>query len=168
MMATVKTIALLLLLFPGQLWALAADGDQPIEVEADSLEVRESEHISIYQGNVKLIQGSLQISSERLVIRFNEDNELQVIEMTGSPARFRQLDDDQMEMLGEAAQIDYTENQSLLVLRGKARFSRAGDIIESEMIRVNTESNSIQAGSSESDERVKMLIQPRQDSKSSK
>ncbi len=166
-MAIVKAIVLLLLLFPGQLWALASDGDQPIEVEADSLEVRESEQVSIYQGNVKLIQGSLQISSERLVIRFNEGNELQVIEMTGSPARFRQLDDDQMEMLGEAAQIDYTENQSLLVLRGKARFSHAGDIIESEMIRVNTESNSIQAGSSESDERVKMLIQPRQDSKSS-
>lgn len=166
MMAIVKTIVLLLLLFPGQLRALASDGDQPIEVEADSLEVRESEHISIYQGNVKLVQGSLQISSERLVIRFNADNELQVIEMTGAPARFRQLDDDQTEMLGEAAQIDYTESQSLLVLRGSARFSHAGDIIESEMIRVNTESNSIQAGSSESDERVKMLIQPRQDSKS--
>ena len=167
MTATVKIIVLLLLWLPGQLWALASDGDQPIEVEADSLEVRESEHISIYQGNVKLTQGSLQISSERLVIRFNEDSELQVIEMTGAPARFRQLDDDQMEMLGEASQIDYTENQSLLVLRGSARFSHAGDIIESEMIRVNTESNSIQAGSSESDERVKMLIQPRQDSKSS-
>jgi len=167
MMAIVKTIVLLLLLFPGQLRALASDGDQPIEVEADSLEIRESEHISIYQGNVKLVQGSLQIISERLVIRFNEDNELQVIEMTGAPARFRQLDDDQMEMLGEAAQIDYTESQSLLELRGSARFSHAGDIIESEMIRVNTESNNIQAGSSESDERVKMLIQPRQDSKSS-
>lgn len=167
MMAIVKTIVLLLLAFPGQLWALASDGDQPIEVEADRLEVRESEQISIYQGNVKLAQGSLQISCERLVIRFNEDNELQVIEMTGAPARFRQLDDDQKEMLGEAAQIDYTESQSLLVLRGSARFSHAGDIIESEMIRVNTESNSIQAGSSESDERVKMLIQPRQDSNSS-
>ena len=167
MMATVKTIVLLLWLFPGQLLALATDGDQPIEVEADSLEVRESEHISIYQGNVQLVQGSLRISSERLVIRFNADNELQVIEMTGTPARFRQLDDDQMEMLGEATQIDYTESQNLLVLRGSARFSHAGDIIESEMIRVNTESNSIQAGSSESDERVKMLIQPRQDSKSS-
>ena len=167
MTAIVKNIVLLLLLFPGQPWALASDGDQPIEVEADSLEVRESENISIYQGNVKLVQGSLRISSERLVIRFNADNELQVIEMTGAPARFRQLDDDQMEMLGEASQIDYTESQSLLELRGSARFSHAGDVIESEMIRVNTESNSIQAGSSESDERVKMLIQPRQNSRTS-
>jgi len=165
-MAIVKTITLLLLLLPGQPWALTSDGDQPIEVEADSLEVRESEHISIYLGNVKMVQGSLEISSDRMVIRFNDANDLQFIEMTGTPAKFRQLDDDQQEMLGQATQIDYSESESILVLRGSAHFSRGGDIIESELIRVNTENNHIEAGSSESDERVKMLIQPRQDSKS--
>ncbi len=165
-MAIVKSILLLLLLLPCQLWALAADGDQPIEVEADSLEVREDENISIYQGNVYLVQGSLEIRSDRLVIHFNDANELQLMEMTGTPAKFRQLDDDQQEMLGQANQIDYTETRSLLELRGTARFSHAGDIIESDLIRINTENNGIQAGSSESDDRVKMLIQPKQDTKS--
>lgn len=166
-MKIVKAVALFLLLLPTQLWALASDGDQQIEVEADSLEVREAENISIYEGSVNLVQGSLQISCDRMVIHFNDANELQLIEMTGDPARFRQLDDDQQEMLGQAKQIDYTEAQSLLELRGTARFSHAGDIIESDLIRVNTESNGIQAGSSESDQRVKMLIKPRQDSTSS-
>ena len=166
-MKIVKAVALFLLLLPTQLWALSSDGDQPIEVEADSLEVREAENISIYEGNVNLVQGSLQISCDRMVIRFNDDNELQLIEMTGDPARFRQLDDDQQEMLGQAQQIDYTESQSLLELRGTARFSHAGDIIESDLIRVDTENYGIQAGSSESDRRVKMLIKPRQNSTSS-
>ena len=163
-MKIVKAVALFLLLLPTQLWALSSDGDQPIEVEADSLEVREAENISIYEGNVNLVQGSLQISCDRMVIHFNNDNELQLIEMIGDPARFRQLDDDQQEMLGQAEQIDYTESQSLLELRGTARFSHAGDIIESDLIRVDTENNGIQAGSSESDRRVKMLIKPRQNS----
>jgi len=163
-MKIVKVLALFLLLLPTQLWALGSDGDQPIEVEADSLEVRDAENISIYEGNVNLVQGSLQISCDRMVIHFNNANELQLIEMTGDPARFRQLDDDQQEMLGQAKQIDYTEAQSVLELRGTARFSHAGDIIESDLIRVDTESNGIQAGSSESDRRVKMLIKPRQDS----
>ncbi len=166
-MKIVKTVALLLLLLPTQLWALASDGEQPIEVEADRLEVREAENISIYEGKVNLVRGSLQISCDRMVIHFNDANELQLIEMTGDPARFRQLDDDQQEMLGQAKQIDYTEAQSLIELRGKARFSHAGDIIESDLIRVDTENNGIQAGSSESDQRVKMLIKPRQDSTSS-
>jgi len=163
-MATVKSVALLLLLLPCQLWALATDRDQPIEVEADQLEVREQEGISIYQGNVKLVQGSLEINADRVVIHFNEANELTLMEMTGTPATLRQLDDNQQEMWGEAKQIDYTQSKSLLELRDSARLSQAGDIIESDLIRINTENSSLQAGSMESDQRVKMLIQPKQDS----
>jgi len=163
-MATVKSVALLLLLLPCQLWALATDRDQPIEVEADQLEVREQERVSIYLGNVKLVQGSLEINADRVVIHFNEANELTLMEMTGTPATLRQLDDNQQEMWGEAKQIDYTQSKSLLELRNSARLSQAGDIIESDLIRINTESSSLQAGSMESDQRVKMLIQPKQDS----
>jgi len=163
-MATVKSVALLLLLLPCQLWALATDRDQPIEIEADQLEVREQERVSIYQGNVKLVQGSLEINADRVVIHFNEANELTLMEMTGTPATLRQLDDNQQEMWGEAKQIDYTQSKSLLELRDSARLSQAGDIIESDLIRINTENSSLQAGSMESDQRVKMLIQPKQDS----
>jgi lipopolysaccharide export system protein LptA len=166
-MTIVKTCALLLLLLPGQLWALSSDGEQPIEVEADELEVRDKEKTSIYLGNVTLVQGSLEISADRVVIHFNETNDLVLMEMTGTPATFRQLTDDQQEILGEALHIDYTQSESLLELRDSARISQAGDIIESDLIRINTESNSLQAGSSDSDQRVKMLIQPKQNSNSS-
>ena len=162
----IKITTLLLMLLPAQLWALATDGDQQIQIEADSLEVREAENISIYEGNVSFVQGSLEINSERLVIHFNDANDLVLIEMTGVPAKFRQLDDEQQELLGQAQQIDYTESKTLLELRGAARFSHAGDTIESELIRIDTENNSIQAGSSESDQRVKMLIQPKPDTES--
>jgi lipopolysaccharide export system protein LptA len=156
-----RTITLLLLLLPAQLWALANDRDQPIEVEADSLELGESENISIYQGNVKLVQGSLEISADRLVIHFNDNNDLTLMEMIGAPATLRQLDDERQEMRGQATQINYLETESVLELLGQARFIHGGDIIESDKIRINTENNAIQAGSSEPDQRVKMLIQPR-------
>ena len=163
-MAIVRSTALLLLLLPCQLWALATDADQPIEIEADELEVREQERVSIYLGNVKLVQGSLEINADRIVIHFNELNELTIMEMTGAPATLRQLDENQQEIWGEARQIDYTQTKSLLELREDARFTHAGDVIESELIRINTLNSSLQAGSTESDQRVKMLIQPRQDS----
>jgi len=161
----VKTVSILLFLFlllPLRLAALDSDGDQPIEVEADRLEVREQENISIYEGKVKLVQGSLVINSDRLVIHFNEANELTLMEMTGTPAKFRQLDNQQREMQGQAKQIDYTESKSLLELRGSARFNQAGDSIEGDLIRVNTENNNIEASSAQSDKRVKMLIKPKQ------
>lgn len=161
-MATVKpALSFLALLVCSPLWALDSDRAQPISVEADSLEVREQENISIYRGNVNLKQGSLEISSDRLVIHFDDNNDLQMMEMTGNPARLRQLDNEQQEMRGQARQINYLETKSILELIDNARFSHAGDTIESNLIRVNTDDNNIQAGSSDADERVKMLIQPR-------
>lgn len=163
-MAIVKFTALLFLLLPSPLWALATDADQPIEIEADELEVRELERVSIYIGNVNLVQGSLEINADRLVIHFNEANELTIMKMTGTPATLRQLDDNQQELWGEALHIDYTQSESLLELRKSALIRHAGDVVESEMIRINTETSSLQAGGTDPEERVKMLIQPRQDS----
>ena len=161
-MKTVNPLALLLFLLPLHCAALDSDREQPIEVEADYLEVRELENISIYEGNVVLIQGSLNIRSDRLIIHFNNANELTLMEMTGQPASFRQLDNEQQEMLGEGLEIDYTASNSMLELRRSALFMHASDLIESELIRINTATNAIEAGGKSTDERVKMVIKPRQ------
>lgn len=154
--------SILILLLPVQLFALSTDGQQPINVEADSLEVRDQENISIYTGNVRLNQGSLEFRCERLTLHFNDQKELVLMEMTGTPATFRQLDDDNQEMNGHAQQLQYRQSESILVMSGNARFSHKGDTIESNRIQINTENQSIQAGSLEADDRVRMLIQPKQ------
>ena len=155
-------VTALFLLLPVQLFALSNDGQQPINVEADSLEVRDQENISIYSGNVRLKQGSLEFSCDRLTLYFDEQKELTLMEMTGTPATFRQLDDEKQELKGQAELLQYRQSESILVLSGNARFSHQGDTIESNSIQVNTDNNSIQAGSSAADDRVKMLIQPKQ------
>ena len=165
-MKTARYSLLLGLLLAAPLWALDSDREQPIEVEADSLELREQENISIYEGNVRLTQGSLEINSDRLVIHFNDAGDLELMEMTGAPARLRRLDDERQEMRGQARRINYREAESVLELLQEARFSHAGDTIEGHRIRINTEDNSIQAGSADTDERVKMLIQPRKNTDS--
>ncbi len=144
-----------------QLFALSNDGLQPIQIEADSLEIRDQENISIYTGNVRLNQGSLEFRCERLTLHFDDQKELVLMEMTGAPATFRQLDDQQQELKGQAEKLQYRQSESILVLSGKASFSHKGDTIESNRIQVNTENESIQAGSSEPDNRVRMLIQPK-------
>jgi lipopolysaccharide export system protein LptA len=152
----------LILLLPLQLFALPDDSQQPINVEADSLEVRDQENISIYSGNVKLKQGSLEFSCDRLTLFFDAQKELTLMEMTGRPATFRQLDDEKQELKGQAELLQYRQSESILVLSGNARFSHQGDVIESNSIQVNTDDNSIQAGSSTTDDRVRVLIQPKQ------
>jgi lipopolysaccharide transport protein LptA len=84
-----------------------------------------------------------------------------LMEMTGTPASFRQLDDDNKEMLGQADKLDYYDPKSLLVLTGNACFSNDGDLIESSMISINTENDNLEAASPEPDKRVRVVIQPK-------
>jgi lipopolysaccharide export system protein LptA len=157
-----RLVSFLVLLLPLQAYALSGDAQQPIHVEADNLEIRDKEYISIYSGNVHLSQGSLEIRGERMILQFNQQKELVLMTMTGAPATFRQMDDEQREMLGQADQMEYRESESTLILLGNARFTHVGNIIESNTIHINTKTESIQAGSIESDDRVRMLILPKQ------
>ncbi|MCP3688374.1 MAG: lipopolysaccharide transport periplasmic protein LptA [Gammaproteobacteria bacterium] len=157
----VSIIICLAILLPLHLLAATSDKSQPIKVEADNLEVRENDNISIYTGNVRLQQGSLLIGADRLVIHFNEAKDLERMVMTGKPATFRQLNDEGREMLGNAERIDYHEPKSLLVLTGNAHLSSNGDTIESSTISINTATELIVANNTEPDKRVRMTIQPK-------
>jgi lipopolysaccharide export system protein LptA len=166
-MKIVKLISLLSLLVSIQAFSTFAyskvrDNQQPIHVEADSLEVRDNDNISIYTGNVKLTQGSLEVHSDRLTLYFEDNKILILMKMAGSPATFRQLNDSNLEIIGEALKIEYRESESTLLLLGNAKLTQGSNIIESNKINLNIDSNSIEAGSVEPDNRVRMLIQPKQ------
>lgn len=160
-----RLVSFLLLLLPLQAYALSGDAQQPIQVEADNLEIRDKEYISVYSGNVHLTQGSMEIRCERLIIQFNQQKELVLMTMTGTPATFRQMDDEQREMRGQADKMEYRASDSTLLLLGNARFTHVGNTIESNTIHINTETESIQAGSTGSDDRVRMLILPNSNGK---
>lgn len=166
-MKIVKLILLLSLLLATQAYSTLAyskseDSQQPIYVEADSLEIRDSDNISIYTGNVKFTQGSLEIHADRLTLYFNDNKVLTLMKMAGSPATFRQLNDSDMEITGEALEMEYRESESTLLLLDNAKLTQGTNIIESNKINLNIDSNSIEAGSPEPDNRVRMLIQPKQ------
>ena len=162
-MIKVNPAYLLLLLISAETWSMERDREQPISVEAVSLEIRESDNISIYEGKVRLSQGSLQASAQRMVVHVDANRELESIQMTGKPASFRQLDDQQREMIGRALRIDYYQAGAVLVLTGDAFYQHNGDIIESSVIEIKTDTSDVQARSDEADQRVKMLIQPKQE-----
>ncbi|MDJ0833461.1 MAG: lipopolysaccharide transport periplasmic protein LptA [Gammaproteobacteria bacterium] len=156
-----RVLALLLLLagcWPGLAAALSSDREQPIHIEADKLDIDESRNISTYQGNVEMQQGSLNIKSDKIVFHFNDSNEILLLEITGTPARFKQLNDEGETMNGVAGFMKYIDTESSLELYGDARLQIAEDSIESDQIIVNTETNALKAGNGS--DRVRMLIQP--------
>ena len=83
--------------------------------------------------------------------------------LTGNPATFRQLDDQQQEIHGRAEQMEYRQSKSTLILLDNAQLTHLGDTIESNKIQIDTVTGSVDAGSKNSDDRVRMLIQPAQE-----
>ena len=133
-MIPVKVVVLLLLgLLPMHILALSTDRDQPIQIEADKLEIDDSSHISVYQGNVSMRQGSLDIKADRIVLHFDADKNLEWLDITGSPAVFKQLNARQQPISGSAQRMKYHEQQSLLEMNGNARFKSDKDSLESDL-----------------------------------
>lgn len=160
-MNPVNLLLILASLLPATVLALATDRDQPIQIEADRLEIDETRHISHYQGNVEMNQGSLNISADSIIFHFDQNNDLQWLQVEGQPAHFKQLNDDQKPVSGSALRMNFYQSRSELELLGQARFQSALDTIESESIMINTETDALQAGNASPDGRVRMLIQPK-------
>lgn len=161
-MSRAKIVALLLIsITPFSLLALSSDRDQPIHIEADNLQIDDNRNISIYQGNVAMQQGSLEIKADRIILHFDKDKNLQWIEISGAPATYNQLNAKQEPIAGSALKMNYYEDKSVMELIGNARFKSNQDTIESETITINTETEAMQAGDPQGKSRVRMLIQPK-------
>jgi lipopolysaccharide export system protein LptA len=109
-----------------------------------------------------MTQGSLHIEADRIVLHFDTGNTLEWLEINGQPATFKQLNDQQQEVSGQALTIYYYDRESLMKLMGKAVFQNHLDTIRSETITINTRTNALQAGDNSNGGRVRMLIQPKQ------
>ena len=163
MIKTLKThlLTLCLCALSTQAFALKSDQDQPIDITADRLEINDAKKFSTYTGNVTLKQGSLDIKADTLILYFDDSNELDYMEMTGTPARLKQLNDQQKIMRGSAQKIIYEDKKSLITLTDDAVFSTGTDKISSHFIQVNSENEHIKAGKDDKKHRVHIKIQPR-------
>jgi len=158
----VKTLIILLFTWPALSWSLSSDKDQAIKIEADQLEIRDKENISFYRGNVRLQQGSLLIKADNLTLKLDEQKKVDKITMQGKPASYQQKAEDGPLMKGFASEMQYSSNNSTMLLLGQAKIISGSDVIESHRIMINTQTNAIQAGDANADSknRVHMLIQP--------
>lgn len=163
------------LLFTTNAWALSTDKDQPIEIEADSADLDNEKGVTIYRGNVVLIQGSVRMTGDTMTVYFKNDD-LDNLIMEGKPARYRQLpDDSEIYDEAEALRIEYYELKSLVILIDKASFKQEGLSFSGNRIEYDTEHSKVKArgsikqqsgagnsgASSSGAERVKIILKPR-------
>ena len=147
----------------GPAWALSADRDQPIFIEADAVDIDERAGVSTYTGDVSLVQGSTRIEADMVKV-FTTDRQLNKVTARGAPAHYRQLPSEtEEEVEARAESILYTVATGLLVLSGNAELSQAGSRFEGARIEYDTRRDVVRAsGAERGEERVRVVIQPEQ------
>ncbi len=104
----------------GEALALSTDKDQPIEVEADGMEIDEGKGVTTYHGNVEVVQGSIRLKADTVYI-FQSEGNTDRLEAVGDPVYFRQRPDGKQEdVRGHASRIEYNTNSELLYMVGDA------------------------------------------------
>ena len=172
-MRTIPLLLLAAMLWPGAAPALSSDADQPIEIEADFAELDEQEGRTVYSGNVVVVQGSIRMTGARLLVNFDDDQQLKEVYMTGTPATFKQRPDGaDVDITGKALKIEYFADVSMLHLIENAKLTRGGQQFEGARINFDTERSVITARSTAASKpaagkpapsggRVRIIIPPR-------
>ena len=75
-------------------YCLSTDSEQDIEIEADTAEMDDIKKITIYRGDVVVIQGSIKMTGHTMHVYFDKNNDMELVIMDGTPATYRQLPDD--------------------------------------------------------------------------
>lgn len=145
-------------------FAAPDDFSSPIEIEAQRVEVDAKNGTSVYQGNVKLIRGSMNIHAEKMILKQTDDRVSADIQ--GSPsqlAQFSQLNETGERMQAKAQRIRYFSDQDAIEFDGDAEIKRAADTVRSDHIRYDLRAEQILAGGSKDNgdnNRVHIVIQP--------
>jgi len=144
-----------------------ADREKPTQVEASRMTSDEARRISIFEGNVVLSKGTMQLQAERIVVRQDADG-FQYATASGNPVRFRQKGDPRGGEEGvwieaEAGRIEIDEKNERVELRENARVTRDKDEVRGSYILYDQRSEffSVSSAKDAPGSRVRAVIQPK-------
>ena len=152
------------LLWSLNLQALPTDKEQPIHISANSAKLDRKQRTATYTGDVKLTQGSLEITAKEIVIHTDENEKVDRIDATGTPARYQQKPDENQENISARAnRIRYTAgNEHLLLLEDAFLEQQSGASISGNRIDYDIRQEVMKAAgkNGSQQERIEIVIPP--------
>lgn len=146
-------------------WALPSDQNQPLNIQADQAVIDQRKGISTYRGKVHVVQGTMEINGNELIMHHDDAGKPTSITINGNLATYKQqIQLNEPEVHGEATQMLYMTNSDILTLIGKARVTRGTDVVEGEKILYDRQNDRILANgesTGNSQGRVQITITPK-------
>lgn len=161
--ASALTLCLLCAGSSGQAIALSSDRNQPMYIEADRADIDEQRGVSVYRGNVKITQGTLQLTAAELTVHSKDGDIVKAIAV-GQPATYRQRPDGkEQDIEAEALRMEYFAAEEKIILIDKAEVRQGGDTFRSDKINYDIAKDVVNAGATAGSpgDRVRITIQPK-------
>ena len=146
--------------------ALTTDRVKPVRIDANWAQFDDQKRIATYKGNVAIIQGSLRVTGEVVVMHFDEEYDLAKVVAEGTPARFEQRLDRGPLQQGQGARIEYEVRGGAMVFVGDARIEQDRFAMEADRIDYDSITGSIVGAGADSDDgkrRVTIVLQGKQE-----
>jgi len=137
--------------------------NKPISIDADNQQIDLQKNTITFTGNVVIIQDSLKVKANTVIITDMQSKDNQIITAYGTPVYLEQTyqNDDKQTITGHANQLVYQVKQNLVILTGNAELFQQDNHIISDKIIYDVDQQKIQA-QSDNGGRVKTTIIPNQ------
>lgn len=166
------SLLLACVLLPLQVFALNTDKDQPMNIEADRVDIDDEQGVSTFRGNVVMTRGSLVIKGDVVTIYRDKEKGLDKVHSTGKPAHFQQRPEGKTDdVVAEGWEIFYDAVKEILIVRRQGKVIQGGDAFRGEHIVYDSKRDLVKARGSKSNNvngkkgRVQMTLQPTQKDK---
>lgn len=146
-----------------------ADRDQPVNLEADRVDLDDAKKEAVFVGNVTLTQGTLVIKADKIIVKQDAEG-FQYGIAYGNPAHFRQKREGTDEYIdGFAERLEYDGKADKMQMFTNARIQRGGDDVRGDYISYNAVTEFFQvigggksaATAANPQGRVRAIIQPK-------
>ncbi|MDB4837480.1 lipopolysaccharide transport periplasmic protein LptA [Marinomonas sp.] len=158
----INTSALLISTLASQFaYALSDDTTKPLDIQADEASFNQKTGEAIYQGNVFIKQGTIEIQADYLKVSTNiNTRQFNQLEAKGSPAQFsQQLDLDGNLVISKGNNIRYSSNDTRLEIVGDGYLSQLENSITADHIIYKLNDGTFSAEKTGSG-RVSMTLMP--------
>lgn len=143
--------------------AASPETDEPIRIDARSVEANDRTGAVVYSGNVTVEQGRLSIQADRVEI-MTRQGRTELVRATGKPAKLRQrAEGDEAEVRAEANRVDYRVALGKIDMSGRVSLRRGEDLFTADVLHYDLIAKSLTAtGDAKGDGRIHAVIQPGQ------
>lgn len=134
------------------------DSEKPIHITADSAELNEKSGVSIYRGDVKMVQGTTILQGDIITV-YTSNDEVDKMISIGDLATYQETTDDGDIVYAESEEMIHNSAEKKIELFRRGKITQVGNIIRSDYILYLTEEGLIDTGTKK--DRIEITIQPK-------